>query len=158
MITFADTTHWTLTATAELPPELEDRVIEKISTEQIHFQERVLKLEAHITFAKKSSIVFQLKVKDMYDLQDIQCDILSGIFLQRFVSWLKDDGLKIGTFSAMMRITGISKGIGPFEQGGSCSLLLRVTDFEELSKSISYSYSTFVALNLHPRSNNKQIH
>ena len=117
--TFTDTTHWTLTATAELPPELEDRVIEKVTTEQIHFSKRVLKMEAHITFAKKSSILFQLKFKDMYDLQDIQCDIMSGTFVHRFVSWLKDDGLNIGKDFVIMRITGISHETGQFEQGMS---------------------------------------
>ena len=114
---FTDTTHPTLTVNIALPMELEDRVIEKISTEKVQFREGVLKMEASITFAKKSSIVFQLKFKDMYDLQDIQCDILCGVFLHRFVSWLQGDGLNIDKGSVILRITGISQEIGPYEQG-----------------------------------------
>ena len=91
-------------------------MIEKVTTEEIHFRERVLKMEAHITFAKKSSVLFQLKLKDMYDLQDLQCDILSGVFLHRFVSWLQDDGFKINKELVTTRITGV----GPVQSGWSC--------------------------------------
>ena len=111
-----DTTHWTLTATAELPPELEDRVIEKISAEQICFRENVLRMETHVTFVKENSASFQLKPKDMYDVQDIQCDILSGMFCHRFVSWLQDEELNISKDSVTIKMTGI----GSVEQGGSC--------------------------------------
>ena len=83
-------------------------------------------MEAHITFTKKSSIVFQLEIKDMYDLQDLQCDILCGVFLHRFVSWLQNDGLGIGKDSVIVKISGISQGIGLLEKGGSYSLLLRL--------------------------------
>ena len=42
-----------MTATAEMPAELEDRVIEKIATEKIYFREEEGEMEAQIKFANK---------------------------------------------------------------------------------------------------------
>ena len=108
-----------MTVRVALPKKHEDAEIEKILMNAKNFSKNLLKLEAFGTCEKKkNNVILQFKIRDMWDLQIVQKDILCEIFLHRFVSWLcVQRGVTIEE-DCVSWITGISQETGSFKHSG----------------------------------------
>ena len=75
-----------------IPPHCEVNIAEAIRKELQEFIDKVAQREAEVTSVNINSIILTFKVKDTWDVVNIQFDISSGAFQQRFIFWLEDMG------------------------------------------------------------------
>ena len=78
-----------------IPPHCEVNIAEAIRKELQEFINKVAQREAEVTAVYINSIILTFKVKDTWDVVNIQFDISSGAFQQRFIFWLEDMGLSM---------------------------------------------------------------
>ena len=109
----SDKRNYILSARLELPQENEDRLIQKISIEHEEFIGNVLKLELQVSSVKKNTVLIQFKIKDLWDVHNLLCDILFGMFCWRLVRWLQEDGISIDVGDINVTITSISEKSEP---------------------------------------------
>ena len=94
--------------------EVSDRVLERFFANKMHFL--VSDMEAVVTCLEPRRILLEFTLQDIWDRQNLECDIEAGMFLARFVSWLRERGVMVGIDSVHAYIMDITGRMATFSQ------------------------------------------